>query len=64
MCRRHRNYVLTRKIYFKKASRPISTYKLNTLLYVHFMPINLVVSEESLGGRSPREILSYSWLPA
>ena len=44
------------KFYFKKASRPISTYKLNVLLHVHFMPINLVVSEESLGGRSPREI--------
>lgn len=43
-------------ILIKKASRPISTDQLNALLHVHPPPINLVVSEESLGARRPSEI--------
>ena len=34
---------------FKEASRPISTDQLNTLLCLHFPPINLLVSKGSSG---------------
>ena len=41
--------------FYGQASRPISTGQLNTLLYLHLRPINLVVSKGPLGDLSPRE---------
>ena len=40
-----------------KASRTISIGQLNTLLYVHLLPINLVVSEGPLGAEAQRNLI-------
>ena len=40
----------------KKASRLLVQISLNVLLRLHSLPINLLVSEESSGGKAPGKI--------
>ena len=46
-----------------QASRAISTGQLRTSLPFHIQPINVLVSDDPSGDRSPREILSWGGLP-
>ena len=53
------NILHTSQIHIKhnQASRQISTGQLNTSLYLHTQPINLVVYKVSLGGLNPQRYL-------